>query len=118
MIPTFSNFILERPITAFDSDNVKFIFNDSLVEIYFEWNSNEGEKWSFTTTLIHPDIDYSLNESGNIDSSIKELLSDMAEELEIQKDFIKPLSLEILKIAKPLYENHPVSSPSDSYYGT
>lgn len=97
--------------------SVSFLLNNKLTEIFFSWENNDGEGWSFVLILNHPDCDYSLQEDGEVSRATKEILNDLADELEVDTSFVSSLTKEILVLAQPLYDNSPNCTASESYYG-
>lgn len=112
---------------AFKDTSVEFLIDDKKVEIHFEWNSNDGEEWSFDLLLNHPDIYWSMTTKYYRPSCITHLLDDLSgsdnvkhgsENIpEIHQHHINQLSNKINAIIKPYHDKQPSCTPSESYYG-
>lgn len=103
-------------------DGLTFEINNQPIELYYEWSSNEGEKWTFELVLNHPELDFSITGQCRNKNDLANLLKDLVHELpELQKHFINTahnLCNDLFqKLAPSLRERMPTSTPEESYFG-
>lgn len=98
-------------------DCITFTLNDKEASLFCEWDSSDGDKWTFDLILDHPDIGYSLQGHGGDIKAVTRILNDLAGELSISPTFVEPLAIEIELLVRPLYMDAPSNSPGSSYFG-
>lgn len=103
--------------SPFDSNGVSFNLDGRPCQMYFDWDSNGGEKWTFDICFNHPDVGDSLQGCGEIEGTVGRLLEYSAEVLGQPKSCTKQATAEILTLAQKFYDRKPQCTPEESYYG-